>query len=167
MRDDSSFDVTKFVFQPTVAGHYLVNGVEYYFVEMSKWKELERQLSAARAEIEAEREAIAEEARENDLFLFAQWVLSDVSTGWRGHYPRPLSLGEDQMKEVIDLFNKWFGQAVTPATSLESLGLDSLDTAEICINLEDELEIELPLEESAKWVTVGDIIAAVQKELDK
>ena len=38
-------------------------------------------------------------------------------------------------------------EEITPDTTFESLGIDSLDTVEMVMDLEDELGIELELEE--------------------
>jgi acyl carrier protein len=56
---------------------------------------------------------------------------------------------------------------VTPETRLrEELGLNSLDAVDLALELEDELDIELPDEELAKFQTVGDVARAVRRLLD-
>ena len=52
---------------------------------------------------------------------------------------------------------------ITPETTFESLGIDSLDTVEMVMDLEDELGIELELEE--KIATVGELVAFVESKL--
>lgn len=52
---------------------------------------------------------------------------------------------------------------ITADTTFESLGVDSLDTVEMVMDLEDELGIELELED--KIVTVGELIAFVESKL--
>ena len=52
---------------------------------------------------------------------------------------------------------------ITPDTTFESLGVDSLDTVEMVMDLEDELGIELELEE--KIATVGELVAFVESKL--
>ena len=52
---------------------------------------------------------------------------------------------------------------ITPDTTFESLGIDSLDTVEMVMDLEDELGIELELEE--KIATVGELVAFVESKL--
>lgn len=49
-------------------------------------------------------------------------------------------------------------------TTFESLGVDSLDTVEMVMDLEDELGVELELEE--KISTVGELVAFVESKLD-
>ena len=49
---------------------------------------------------------------------------------------------------------------ITMDTTFESLNLDSLDIAEMAMNLEDDLGITLELDESMK--TVKDIVAAIE-----
>ena len=53
---------------------------------------------------------------------------------------------------------------ITPDTTFESLGVDSLDTVEMVMDLEDELGVELELEE--KISTVGELVAFVESKLD-
>ena len=52
---------------------------------------------------------------------------------------------------------------ITPDTTFESLGVDSLDTVEMVMDLEDELGVELELED--KISTVGDLVAFVESKL--
>ncbi len=52
---------------------------------------------------------------------------------------------------------------ITESTTFESLGIDSLDTVEIIMQLEDELGVELQLEE--KLVSVGDFLKFLQEKL--
>ena len=48
-------------------------------------------------------------------------------------------------------------------TTFESLGVDSLDTVEMVMDLEDELGVELELEE--KIATIGELVAFVESKL--
>lgn len=52
---------------------------------------------------------------------------------------------------------------ITADTTFESLGVDSLDTVEMVMDLEDELGIELELED--KIATVGELVAFVESKL--
>jgi len=52
---------------------------------------------------------------------------------------------------------------ITADTTFESLGVDSLDTVEMVMDLEDELGIELELEE--KVATIGELVAFVESKL--
>lgn len=52
---------------------------------------------------------------------------------------------------------------ITPDTTFESLGIDSLDTVEMVMDLEDELGVELELEE--KIATVGELVAFIESKL--
>lgn len=49
-------------------------------------------------------------------------------------------------------------------TTFESLGIDSLDTVEMVMDLEEELGIELELEE--KVATVGELADYIESKLD-
>lgn len=54
--------------------------------------------------------------------------------------------------------------AITPETTLESLGLDSLDLIELLFDVEDEFGIRIPQDGGAalKTATIQDIIDSVQ-----
>ncbi len=52
---------------------------------------------------------------------------------------------------------------ITAETTFESLGIDSLDTVEMVMDLEDELGVELELEE--KITTIGELVAFVESKL--
>ncbi len=52
---------------------------------------------------------------------------------------------------------------ITPETTFESLGIDSLDTVEMVMELEDELDAELQLEEKVE--TVGALVAYIEGKL--
>ena len=52
---------------------------------------------------------------------------------------------------------------ISPDTTFESLGVDSLDTVEMVMDLEDELGVELELEE--KIATIGELVAFVESKL--
>ncbi len=54
-------------------------------------------------------------------------------------------------------------EAVKPESTWKELELDSLDTVELVMNLEDEFNIELEMDESFK--TVGDVVKAIEEKL--
>ena len=53
---------------------------------------------------------------------------------------------------------------ITRDTTFESLGVDSLDTVEMVMDLEQELGIELEIEE--KIATVGELVDFVESKVD-
>ena len=54
---------------------------------------------------------------------------------------------------------------ITEATTFEDLGVDSLDTVEMVMRLEEDLGVELELEE--KFETVGELVKFVESKLGK
>ena len=52
---------------------------------------------------------------------------------------------------------------ITEDTTFESLGIDSLDTVEMLMDLEQELNVDLELEE--KLSTVGEFVAFVEERI--
>ena len=63
------------------------------------------------------------------------------------------------LAEQLDLT----AEEITADTTFESLGVDSLDTVEMVMDLEDELGVELELEE--KIATIGELVAFVESKL--
>ena len=53
---------------------------------------------------------------------------------------------------------------ITRDTTFESLGIDSLDTVEMVMDLEEQLGVDLELEE--KLTTVGELVEFVASKLD-
>ncbi len=53
---------------------------------------------------------------------------------------------------------------IKPETTFESLGIDSLDTVEMVMDLEEELGVELELEE--KVTTVGELVEFVESKVE-
>ena len=53
---------------------------------------------------------------------------------------------------------------ITRDTTFESLGVDSLDTVEMLMNLEDKIGVELEIEE--KIATVGELVDFVESKVD-
>ena len=54
-------------------------------------------------------------------------------------------------------------ESITEDTTFESLGIDSLDTVEMLMDLEEELNVDLELEE--KLSTVGEFVAFVEERI--
>ena len=53
---------------------------------------------------------------------------------------------------------------ITRETTFESLGIDSLDTVEMVMDLESELGVDLEMEE--KLNTVGELVDFVESKMD-
>ena len=53
---------------------------------------------------------------------------------------------------------------ITRETTFESLGIDSLDTVEMVMDMESELGVDLEMEE--KLNTVGELVDFVESKLD-
>ena len=51
---------------------------------------------------------------------------------------------------------------ITPDSTFESLGIDSLDTVELLMNLEDKLDMEIELDQKVE--TVGDLVAFIESK---
>ncbi len=66
---------------------------------------------------------------------------------------------EDKVKEIIvEQLNVEENQVNGPASFIDDLGADSLDTVELVMALEEAFEIEIPDEEAEKIGTVQNAI---------
>ncbi len=55
-------------------------------------------------------------------------------------------------------------EEITRDTTFESLGIDSLDTVEMVMDLEEELGVDLEMEEKVN--TVGELVDFIESRLD-
>lgn len=71
----------------------------------------------------------------------------------------------EQMKEIISEALGVEKDEVTPeATFKETLGADSLDLVELVMTFEEEFEVEIPTEDLATILTVGDAIKYIESK---
>ena len=70
----------------------------------------------------------------------------------------------DKVKDIIvDKLGIDEEKVTKDASFKDDLGADSLDIAELVMELEDEFEMEIPDEEAEKIVTVGDALNYIDK----
>ena len=82
--------------------------------------------------------------------------------------PKKKSGGKNRAAEIFSVFAKhnFYVNGFTPQelkTTLEDLGIDSLDVTEIAMDIETEFDIEF--EADASMTTVADIVAAVEEKI--
>ena len=63
----------------------------------------------------------------------------------------------EKVAEMISEISDMEASEITTETALSDLGIDSLDIAELVLNLENEFGVKLEMDGSLK--TVGDIVA--------
>ncbi len=68
----------------------------------------------------------------------------------------------DIPQRVIDLASQQLGTAVTRDSTFAGLGVDSLDAAELVMELEEEFDIDIPDETAEAWVTIGQMVDYVE-----
>ncbi|MEL4105699.1 acyl carrier protein [Oscillospiraceae bacterium CM] len=69
-------------------------------------------------------------------------------------------------EKIAALIAEHFGsdvETITEDTTFESLGIDSLDTVEMVMQLEEDLGIEIELEE--KLATVGELAKFIESKM--
>ena len=70
------------------------------------------------------------------------------------------------MEKLTELLAEHLGmlpEDITADSTFEALGVDSLDTVELLMELEEHLGIEIELDE--KVATVGELVAFVEKKM--
>lgn len=69
----------------------------------------------------------------------------------------------DKIKEIIaDKLSVDESSITMESTFVEDLGADSLDVVELIMSLEEELEMEIPDEDAAEFITVADVVEYVK-----
>lgn len=71
----------------------------------------------------------------------------------------------EAVAELIAERNECDVSEIKPETSFSDLGIDSLDTVEMLMNLEDKLGAEIELDE--KVATVGELCDFIERKLGK
>ena len=71
----------------------------------------------------------------------------------------------EAIAELIAERNDCDPSTITPDMKFSDLGIDSLDTVEMLMNLEDKNGQEIELEEKVE--TVGDLVAYIEARLEK
>ena len=79
------------------------------------------------------------------------------------YYPEEIEMVFEKIANLIAEHVGCEVSAITAETTFEELGVDSLDTVEMVMQLEEELDIELELE--SKMATVGELVAFVETKL--
>ncbi|MCR4561895.1 MAG: acyl carrier protein [Bacilli bacterium] len=75
---------------------------------------------------------------------------------------------EQQIEEIRAKFAKKIKvETIKDETQLKDLGCDSLDVVELCMDLEDQYQIQFSTDELSSFVTVGDMLNAVRAKLTK
>ena len=67
--------------------------------------------------------------------------------------------------ELIADRNEIDAASITPETSFAELGIDSLDTVEMLMDLEDRIGAEIELDEKVE--TVGELCAFIERKLEE
>jgi len=67
----------------------------------------------------------------------------------------------EKVIQILVNYNGCDGSTITKETTFEQLGLDSLDTVELVMSIEEEFNVSIDMNEGIK--TVGDIVDIIEK----
>ena len=73
---------------------------------------------------------------------------------------------EQRTLRVISVSRSIPLQAVTPASTFEELGIDSLDRLNLLFDLECEFEVDIDDQQATQVKTVGEIIAGIRQLIE-
>ncbi|MFR5263893.1 acyl carrier protein [Clostridium sp.] len=74
----------------------------------------------------------------------------------------------DKIKEIIaDKLSVDKESITMDSTFVEDLGADSLDVVELIMSLEEELEMEIPDEDAAEFITVADVVEYIKEHREE
>lgn len=71
----------------------------------------------------------------------------------------------ERVQAILEKKYSLKAETITPESTLESLGLDSLDLIEVLFDVEDEFQIRIPQDggSALKTATVQDIVDSIEK----
>ena len=75
---------------------------------------------------------------------------------------RKMSMALETIKKLLADYKHIDESLITRETTFESIGIDSLDTVDLLMGLEDELNISVELDEKVE--TVGDLVRFIEKK---
>ncbi len=70
----------------------------------------------------------------------------------------------DTFEALSDLCREYLGKdTITPDTTFDELGADSLDIAELIMEVESRFDVEIPDEQLSKFRNIKDLIDFIEK----
>jgi acyl carrier protein len=69
--------------------------------------------------------------------------------------------------EIIARKKKIDPSSVTPDTTFDALGIDSLDGMDLVFTFEDTFNINIPDQVAQQMTSVGEVVDAVRREIEK
>jgi acyl carrier protein len=67
----------------------------------------------------------------------------------------------EKITKILKEYKEDDSLVISADTTFESLALDSIDTAELVMNIEEELDVTIEMDEAIK--TVGDLLRVIEK----
>ncbi len=75
-------------------------------------------------------------------------------------------MSSKQLDEIKRMFCERLNlESLDEASSLASLGLDSLDVVDMCLDVEEKFGIQFEMDELAQFKSVGDLFQSIEAKL--
>ncbi len=75
-------------------------------------------------------------------------------------------MSSKQLDEIKRMFCERLNlESLDEASSLASLGLDSLDVVDMCLDVEEKFGIQFEMDELAQFKSVGDLFSSIETKL--
>jgi len=68
----------------------------------------------------------------------------------------------ERITKILVDYRDFDPSSITPATTFAEIGLDSLDTVDLVMKLEEEFGFEIPMSEGIK--SVGDLVSFIESQ---
>ncbi len=74
---------------------------------------------------------------------------------------------KDKVIEIVSEKLKKPKESIAVTSSFQELGADSLDTADLVMEFEDEFDVNIPEDAEGKIKTIADVVAFIEEESKK
>ncbi|MDX1930528.1 MAG: phosphopantetheine-binding protein [Pirellulaceae bacterium] len=89
---------------------------------------------------------------------------NDATCPYCGHLTRLSAELLDRFKSLLEVRQQVFLEEITSSLELNAVGIDSLETVEFIMGLEEEFGVSIPEDETSKIQTVGDAIRYILEQ---
>jgi acyl carrier protein len=79
--------------------------------------------------------------------------------------PSPTPIADHVTRIIVESLGDTANRVTPSAHFVDDLGADSLDRIDVTMAIEEEFDLEIPDDEAEKLLTVGDVIAYVERRV--